>query len=223
VSWILYAAVFGAFFLTHSLPVRPGSKRWLVKRLGPRGFTLSYSILSLAMLAWLIVAAANAPYVALWDQATWQRHVIFIGMFAVSLLVALSIARPNPFSFGGARNERFDPKKPGLIRWTRHPLLLALTLWSALHILPNGDVAHVILFGVFALFGLFGMRIVDRRKQRLLGDTQWQFLRGLVAAAPLFTRHGSWLEIMLRLTAGVSVFALLLVLHPIVLGVSPLP
>jgi len=223
VSWILYAAVFGAFFLTHSLPVRPRSKRWLVKRLGPRGFTLSYSILSIAMLAWLFVAAANAPYVALWDQTPWQRHVTFVGMFAIGLLVALTLGRPNPFSFGGINNERFNPRKPGLIRWTRHPLLWALTLWSFFHILPNGDLAHVILFGVFASFGLVGMKIVDRRKQRLLGGPEWWSLHDLVAAAPLFSKHGSWAEILLRLTAGVVVFVVLLILHPIVLGVSPLP
>lgn len=222
-NWLSFAAVFGIFFLTHSLPARPKIKSRLVKMLGSRGFNLAYSILSLAMLSWLIVAAANAPYVALWDQASWQRHVTFVGMFAVCLLLALATGRPNPFSFGGLNNGQFNPHQPGLIRWTRHPMLLALAGWSALHILPNGDVAHVILFGVFTFFALVGMKIIDRRKRRLFGGSELVCLRNVVASAPSFSMQGSWAGFWLRVAGGVLVFVVLLVLHPIVLGVSPLP
>ncbi len=125
-EWVPYGSAFLAFIATHSIPVRPAIKTRLVAVFGPRGFTLAYSALSLIMLAILISAAGNAPYVPLWGQAVWQKHVAFSGMLAVCLLGALAIARPNPFSFGGARNDRFDPARPGVIRWTRHPLLWGL-------------------------------------------------------------------------------------------------
>jgi uncharacterized membrane protein len=51
------------------------------------------------------------------------------------------------------------------------PLLLAL--WSGAHVAPNGDVAHVVLFGLFAGFALAGMGMADRRKRRLMGDAEW--------------------------------------------------
>lgn len=222
-NWLPFAAAFGIFFLTHSLPVRPKVKSRLLSMLGPRGFTFVYSVLSLGMIVWLVAAAGNAPFVLLWDQAPWQRYMIFVGMLLVCLLFALTIARPNPFSFGGFHNERFDPHRPGLIRWIRHPMLLALAGWSALHILPNGDLAHSILFGVFAVFALAGMAIIDRRKQRLLGKLEWVSLRRAAASAPLFSMQGSWTEYWLRIAAGVLGFTLLLILHPVVLGVSPLP
>ena len=116
------------------------------------GFTLAYSALSLAVLTWVIGAAGRAPYVPLWQWAPWQNHVVLVVMALVCLLLALSIGRPNPFSFGGARNQDFDPHVPGIIRLHRHPLLLALGLWAFAHTLPNGDLAHVILFGVFGVF-----------------------------------------------------------------------
>ena len=221
-NWLPFAAVFGIFFLTHSLPVRPKVKSRLVSMLGPRGFTFVYSISSLGMVIWLVAAAGNAPFVLLWDQAPWQRYTIFFGMLLVCLLFALTIGRPNPFSFGGFHDERFDPHRPGLIRWISHPMLLALAGWSALHVLPNGDLAHTILFGVFAVFALAGMAIVDRRKQRLLGKLEWVSLRQTVASAPLFPMQTSWTEFWLRVGAGAFGFILLLILHPVVLGVSPL-
>jgi uncharacterized membrane protein len=134
---------------------------------------------------------------------------------------ALSIGRPNPFSFGGARNDLFDPARPGIVRWSRHPLLAALALWAAAHVVPNGDLAHVILFGTFAAFAVLGGRLIDRRKRRGMG-ADWQRLRMVVEDAPLL----SWRwpgDILARLVAAVFLYAMLLWVHPVLFGVSPLP
>ena len=136
-GWGEYALAFGAFFLTHSVPIRPPVRPSLVARLGHAGFGLIYSALSLGVLAWLIGAAGRAPYLPLWPWAPWQNHVVLMVMLPVCLILALAIARPNPFSFGGAQNDRFDPARPGLMRLTRHPLLLALALWSGAHLLAT--------------------------------------------------------------------------------------
>ncbi len=167
-----------AFFLTHSIPIRPPLRPWAVARLGHAGFGIAYSALSLAVLAWLIAAAGRAPYVPLWDWAPWQNHVVLAVMLPVCVILSLAIARPNPFSFGGAQNDRFDPASPGIVRLTRHPLLLALGIWSAAHILPNGDLAHVILFGTFAGFAMLGGRLVDR------GDSERWGRDGTTCAQP---------------------------------------
>lgn len=222
-GWLLFAAAFAAFFVTHSIPTRPAVKARLVDTIGPRGFTTAYSILSLVMLGVLIAAAGNAPYVQLWPQMLWQRYVILVGMFATCVIAALAIGRPNPFSFGGPRGATFDPARPGIVRLTRHPLLLALALWAGLHLLPNGDLAHVILFGVFAGFALLGRKILDRRNQRLLGADRWQALLAETRKAPLLHPPASWTGTLTRLAIAAAVFILLLALHPVVIGVSPLP
>jgi uncharacterized membrane protein len=217
-GWGEYVLAFAAFFLTHSVPIRPPARPWLRARLGPAGFGLAYSALSLGVLAWLIAAAGRAPHVPLWAWAPWQNHVPLAVMLPVCLILALAVARPNPFSFGGARNERFDPAHPGIVGLTRHPLLLALALWAAAHAVPNGDLAHVILFGTFAGFALMGGRLVDRRKRREMG-AEWSRLDAARKGAP---RPASWTLAALRLGAGAALYVALIWAHPYLFGVTPL-
>ncbi|PQO23061.1 NnrU family protein [Rhodobacteraceae bacterium WD3A24] len=220
-AWAEFAAAFIAFFLTHSLPVRPPLRPWLVARLGGAGFTLAYSALSLGVLAWLIGAAGPAPYVPLWSWAPWQAHVPLAVMLPVCMIVALAAGRPNPFSFGGAGNERFDPARPGITRWMRHPFLVALALWALAHLVANGDLAHVLLFATFAAFALLGQPLIDRRKRRELGDA-WLRLHARVAAGPVLPRPTSAGAAVLRLIAGAALYGALLWAHPYLFGVSPL-
>ncbi len=218
-GWNEFAFAFAAFFLTHSIPIRPPLRPWAVARLGHAGFGIAYSALSLGVLAWLIAAAGRAPYVPLWDWAPWQNHVVLAVMLPVCVILSLAIARPNPFSFGGAQNDRFDPASPGIVRLTRHPLLLALGIWSAAHILPNGDLAHVILFGTFAGFAMLGGRLVDRRRQREMGQ-RWHDLRAALSECPASLSLTT--DTLLRLAAGLMLYAGLIWLHPLVIGVDPL-
>jgi len=219
-GWAEYALAFLVFFLTHSAPIRPPVRPWLVARLGQSGFGLAYSALSLGVLAWLIGAAGRAPYVPLWPWAGWQNHVVLAVMLPVCMILALTIARPNPFSFGGAGNDRFDPARPGIVRLTRHPLLLSLVLWAGAHLLANGDLAHALLFGTFAGFALLGMRLIDRRKRREMGAA-WGRLEAARRQAP--PRPISWPDVALRLGLGGVLYATLVWVHPWLFGVSPLP
>jgi uncharacterized membrane protein len=106
---------------------------------------------------------------------------------------------------------------------SRHPLLLALALWALAHLLPNGDLAHVLLFGLFAGFALLGHWIVDRRRKRMMG-AEWAHLNAARRAPPLWPpRPASWSGTAVRLGLGLAGFALLVAAHPVVIGVSPLP
>jgi uncharacterized membrane protein len=102
-------------------------------------------------------------------------------------------------------------------------LLLALALWALAHLLPNGDLAHVLLFGLFAGFALSGQWIVDRRRKRMMG-ADWALLNAARRAAPLWPpRPASSSGTAVRLGLGLAGFALLVAAHPVVIGVSPLP
>ncbi len=224
-AWGEFALAFTVFFATHSVPVRPPVRPWLVARLGPAGFGIAYSALSLGVLAWLIGAAGRAPYLPFWPWAPWQNHVVLAVMLPVCLILALAIARPNPFSFGGAGNDRFDPARPGIVRLTRHPLLLALALWSGAHLVANGDLAHLLLFATFAGFALIGMLLVDRRRQREMGP-DWQRLQAAMRdRSPRGPVPGPVPDpdTALRLALGAALYAGLIWLHPLLFGVSPLP
>ena len=221
-EWIAFAAAFVLFFLSHSLPIRPPLRPWLQARLGRRGFVAAYSLLSLAVVGWLVAAAGRAPHVPIWSWAPWQNTLVIAAMLPVCLILAMSVGRPNPLSFGGARNERFDPARPGLVRWTRHPILLALAIWSLAHLLANGDLAHVLLFGTFSIFALAGGRLVDRRKRAELG-ADWDRLTQAMRTAPSPALRFPGAGGALRVLAALGLYALLLWGHPLLFGVSPIP
>lgn len=222
-AWLNFIVAFLAFFLSHSVPIRPRIRAQLIGILGQSGFGLLYSILSLAVLIWLVSAAAQAPYVAVWNPTPWHSWMVVIAMAVACLLVCFSIARPNPFSFGGARNHLFDPAHPGILRWVRHPLLMAIALWAGAHTIANGDLAHVILFGVFTGFALVGMRLVDRRKWREMGKENWSSLRHEVAKSQNIPKPISWNMLFVRLLVSLLLYLALIGLHPTLIGASPLP
>ncbi|PKP81548.1 MAG: NnrU family protein [Alphaproteobacteria bacterium HGW-Alphaproteobacteria-2] len=214
-GWSEYAAAWAVFLASHALPVRPPLRPWLVARLGARGFTLAYSALSIALLAWLIGGAGRAPYLALWQPAPWQTLAAQAAMLAACLVLALALGRPNPLSFGGARDAAFDPDRPGIAGWIRHPVLAVLALWAAGHLAANGDLAHALMFGGFCAFALLGMRMIDFRRRRELGDADWvRLARGRGHLPPGWP----W-----RLAAGAALWLALGLAHPHVIGPVVLP
>ena len=99
------------------------------------------------------------------------------------LLAAFGLGVPNPLSFGGSAG-RFDPARPGIAGLVRHPLLWVFALWAASHAVPNGDLAHLLLFGTFTAMALLGMVAIDRRKRRQMGEAEWARLAARTAFWP---------------------------------------
>lgn len=215
-EWGEFLAAFAAFFVSHSIPTRPAVKSRIVATTGALGFTLLYSLLSICILTWIVGAAGRAPFIEIWAWAPWQNHLPLTGMLLATLMVAMVFGQPNPLSFGGWNNDRFDPENPGLIGWVRHPLLAALMIWSVAHLVPNGNLAHVIVFGLFAGFSLLGMKIIDRRSKRILGADNWQYLSNTRRKFTI-TRGG-----ITRMIIGGLIYLTLLYSHEWVIGVTPL-
>ena len=224
-GWAEFAAAFAVFFASHLAPTRPAVRKRLTAALGRGGFLAAYSLASIAVLAWLIAAAGRAPFVPVWPYAAWQRWAPNLAMPLVCLLIAFAVGASNPLTFGGARPERFDPERPGLARLTRHPILWALALWSLAHLVPNGDLAHLMMFGVFATLAFAGMTIIDRRKRREMGESEWRRLAEATSVLPLargLVRPALSRATATRFAAAIALFLLLLTLHRPVIGVSPL-
>jgi uncharacterized membrane protein len=227
-GWGELIAAFAVFFASHSLPSRPPLKRWLRDGLGA-AYTSVYSAVSLAALAWLIVAAGRAPYVEIWPFAPWQLWVPNVAMPFVCLLIAFGAGARNPFSILPRGADGFDPREPGIAGITRHPLLWAITLWALAHLAPNGDLAHLILFGLFGAFGLIGMAAIDGRRRREWGRDVWARRAAgtsfLPFAAILSGRYRPALPRMNwpRLAAALLIYLSLFLSHAPVIGVSPMP
>jgi uncharacterized membrane protein len=215
--------VLTAFFASHVLPARPAVRRSLQAHLGGVAYGVIYSTVSLAVLAWLIAAARNAPHIQLWDFELWQLRVPSLVMPFVCLYIAFGLAAPD------RRSASFDADRPGVAGITRHPLLWAITLWALAHIAPKGDLAHVLLFGLFALFGVVGMTALDNRKRKQWGETLWAERAAKTSALPfaaLLEGRVRLRELRLdpwRAVAALALYATLIAAHPYAIGVSPLP
>lgn len=136
-QWMEFSLALGAFLGSHVIPAR--LREPLTARLGRRAYLVGYSLLSLGLLYWLIMAAGRAPFVELWPQQIWMRWLVNLIMPAAILAACL----------GGMAG-----------------LMAAFVLWSGAHLLANGDLAHAILFGLLFVYSVFGLAVGLRRGAR---------------------------------------------------------
>jgi uncharacterized membrane protein len=225
-DWAEFGFAMLLFLGSHVFAAMPRLRNAAIEKLGAVPYRTLYSLLSMALLVWLIRAAARAPYIPLWEIAEWQFLVPHLAMPVVCLLIAFGTAVPNPFSLGG-RKAGFAPQSPGIAGFSRHPLLWGLAIWAMAHLFPNGDLAHVILFGLFASYAIAGTIMFDRRRQKEMGLVAWQLRAAHTSNFPgVAFCTGRWRPRLsalnpIRLGTAALFYVALLALHQQVIGVSP--
>lgn len=224
IGWGELLAALAAFLLTHAIPARPAIRARLMALAGRRAYFIAYSVLSLVMLGWLIAASASAPYLELWPREDWQTFVPVIGMLVASILAVSAFTSPNPLSLALPSAVPFDPQRPGVAGVVRHPLLWATLIWSVAHIVPNGDLAHLVMFGTFALLSIGGMLMLDRRRQRKLGLDTWRELARRTSNLPFVGFAKGWRPhltgaALLQVVAGIAVYLTLAATHGFFTGI----
>lgn len=220
-GWTEYTLALALFAASHFVPRLWGLRDRLIGAVGRRVYFSVYGLVSLALLVWVIAAAGRAPYVELWPQWPWTRWVPNVAMPVALVLVACGIGMAQPYTLGGRKS--FDPAQPGFAAMSRHPLFLALALWAGAHLVPNGDLAHVILFGSFTAMALAAIPAFDakaRRASDLLSHTALFSLRPL--ANPHW-RRANLSRLLIRTAIGLILWMGTLHLHALVIGVSPFP
>ena len=163
-----------------------------VVRLGPKGWKLGYTALSLAGFALIVVGYGQARAVTtlLWVPPVWTRHVaIPLVLIAFVLLAAANI--------------------PGtkIKAAVHHPMVLGVKTWAFAHLIANGSVVDVVLFGSFLVWAIVDFASLRRRDRR----------DGIVYPA------GSWSRDAMAIVAGVAAGVVFAVwLHRPLIGVSPM-
>lgn len=223
--WLSLAVFLGS----HMAISRSRLKPFLISKIGKRCYLIAYSALSVILLGWLIVAAQNAPRIQLWPWEHWLYWIPNILMpFAFILLVAGFIV-PNPLSIS-SRTEGFDPEKPGLIiAITRHPVLWGFLLWSLSHLVPNGEYPLAIMFGIFFLFSVAGMILIDVKKKKELGGDVWRKYSN--KTSNILFASKSFLLIDFRLTkydilgiiCSLLAYGFFYAMHGVLFGIVPTP
>ena len=165
-----FATALAAFLAAHAVPASPRVRSRLVGLLGRGPYLAGYSILSLALLGWLVAATRRADTVELWAAAPWQWHVTLLAMPLALFLLVAGLLDPSPLSV--SLRPGTEPGPAAAV--TRHPALWGFLLWALAHVPPNGDLASVALFGTMAAFAALGMPLLDAKARRRLGRQRWE-------------------------------------------------
>jgi uncharacterized membrane protein len=218
-----FATAFAAFLAAHVIPAAFGLRDQMIAAVGRRMYMFGYSAISVALLAWLIWAAQRAPYIELWPPSPWRHAVPLVVMPFALMLLGAAAARANPLSVS-FRKATGVPDIGGVLAITRHPILWAFLLWSASHLVANGDLVAAILFGTLALFSIQGMLALDRRSRKQRGEQEWSNLASRSPAVPFTAplRGRVPAADLAGALAGLGVYAAMLAdAHKWLFGVAP--
>ena len=149
---------------------------------------LLVSLLGFVLLCWGYGRARQQP-VVLWVPPVATRHIAALLMLVAFVMLAAT----------------YVPRS-GIKAKLKHPMLLATKVWAIAHLLANGNLADVVLFGSFLLWAVLCFRAARQRDRA----------RGTVY--PPGTVAGTATTVVVGLVAGL-VFALWL--HGPLIGVRP--
>jgi uncharacterized membrane protein len=177
------AAAMTLFVGTHVGMPEPKLRDALTARIGENGYLATYSVISIGLLAWVIIAYKAAPDVEIWIANTGMRHASLTLMLIAAFFLIAGMTTRNP-STVQAKKLGWKPEAKGVFKITRHPVMWAATLWAIAHTLANGDAAAIILFGGIGLLSLLGAAHLDRRKRLALG-ADWEAFQAETSFVPL--------------------------------------
>ena len=110
--------------------------------IGPAAKGIS-GVVTIGGLVLMIIGYRNADFAVVYNPPVWGMHLNWVLMFlAVGLL--------------GAGHSKGRIKS-----WFRHPMLMSVIVWAFAHLLANGDLASVILFGSLGAWALAEIFVVN--------------------------------------------------------------
>lgn len=169
-SLLAAGALFAGTHYALSHPLRAP----LVRAMGERLFMLFYSLVALALFAWMIVAFDGAPAAPLlWNGAAALPWLVSSVLTVVALALFLASLVGNP-ALPQANVAGLSARKPwGVYRITRHPMMFGFALWAVAHILVAPSPRTLILAGTILVVALVGAHLQDRKKIAL-HDREWR-------------------------------------------------
>jgi uncharacterized membrane protein len=165
---VLLVAGLIVFLGVHSM--RIFAEDWRVARIAAIGMPAYkgiYSVVSLVGLVLIVIGygQARAVPVVLWDPPLWTRRLsALLMLFAFVLLVGAYV--------------------PGnrIKAAVKHPMILGVKIWAAAHLLANGTLADLLLFGGFLVWAVASFRAARARDRLQASSAMKVTLAGTVAA-----------------------------------------
>jgi uncharacterized membrane protein len=183
------------FLGSHSFVMARGPRAGLRSRMGEGAykwlFTLA-SLIGLVAMAYGFGQYRAGAWIDIWNPPVWTRHLALLLMLPVFVLLAA--------------------QRPGAIKKAaKHPMLLAVKIWASAHLIANGDLGSMLLFGGFLAWAVMARISIKRRPEEAL------------AAAERATMRFNANDII-AIAAGLALYVAFIVwLHPLLIGVPVLP
>ena len=178
------------FLGVHALTTQRALRARLIAAWGEAGYKAGYALvalLGLALIVWGFADYRATGWIDVWYPPKVFKHIAVALMLPAVILVVASYLR-------------------GRIYTTlKHPMLAGVKLWAAAHLLANGDLGSIILFGSFLAWAVF-----DRISLKHRAD----------AGAPPIPVGGIGNDLIAVAVGVVAYLALAFVFHPVVIGVA---
>jgi uncharacterized membrane protein len=177
------------FLGAHVFVTRREQRQQVITRWGEGPYKLAFSLVSALGLALIVYGFARyraTGWIDVWSPPGWTRHVAVALMLPATILLVAAYV-------------------PGEIkRALKHPMLAAVKLWALAHLVANGDLGSIVLFG-----SVLAWAVYDRISLKHRTDP---------GGPPIPV--GGWRNDAIAVVVGVLAYlALGFVFHPVVLGV----
>lgn len=196
------------FLGAHSVRiVADGWRTRCIEAWGEKAFKGVYALVALLGFYLLVVGYGEARLetVALWNPPRFTKHIsILLMLFSSILLMAAYIPR-NHFKM-----------RMG------HPMVLSVKVWALSHLIANGNLADVVLFGAFLIWAVLNFRSA-RARDRAMSLNAAQDAADLTLSESETKNQAKLLSTVITLVGGMAIWALItFVLHAKLVGVSPM-
>jgi uncharacterized membrane protein len=177
------------FIVPHVFVTRREARAAVIARIGEAGYKGLFSLVSIVgiiLIAWGFARYRATGWIEVWSPPGWMHHVTVALVWpSIVFIVAAYI--------------------PGNIkRALKHPMLAGVKLWAFAHLLSNGDLGSIVLFGAILAWAVFDRISLKRRTD---------------PGAPPIPIRG-WGNDILAIVVGTLVYlALGFVFHPLAIGV----
>jgi len=177
------------FFGVHTLTTQREVRARVIAFSGGGGYKIGYSLVSalgLVLIVWGFAHYRATGMWEIWTPPTALKHLTAALMLPAVILVVASYIRGRIYTK------------------LKHPMLTGIKLWAAAHLLANGDLGSIILFGSF-----LGWAVFDRISLKHRADS----------GAPPIPVGGPSNDLIAVAVGIVAYLALAFAFHPVVIGV----
>lgn len=198
------------FLGAHSVRIwADGWRDQTIEAYGEKAFKGVYALVSILGFYLLVVGYGEARLqtVALWNPPIFTKHISMLLMLLSSILLVATYIPRNHFKMR-----------------LGHPMVLSVKVWALSHLLANGNLADLVLFGSFLIWAVLNFRSARARDRALLLNLNvTEEAAGESIAESESAHQPKLLSTIITLVGGTAIWALItFVLHVKIVGVSPM-